>query len=93
LKEVEIDQKLQDLSVGKRIDDLEVQRRDLEITQLKKGIGAFDSPIGQLLHVAQAMVIDNDKTIVGSEPAIRSLWEEDELAELKVLIMKKARQL
>jgi len=93
LKEVEIDQKLQDLEIAKQIDQLEIQRRNLEIGQMRKGVGQFDSPIGQLLQVAQATVIDNEKTVVGSEPAVRSLWESEELEELKTLILVKARKL
>jgi len=93
LREVEVDQKLQDLDVAKRMDELEISRRNLEISQMRKGIGQFDSPIGQLLQVVQAVIIDNDKTIVGSEPAFRGLWELDEIEEIKSLILKKARLL
>lgn len=92
LKEIEIDQKLQDLESSKRMDDLQARYRELENKELEEGTG-FTGPLDKLLMVAKAVVIDNDKTLPGSEPAVRSLWDEEELEEIKKLIMKKARKL
>lgn len=90
LKQIEIDQKEQDLESAKFMDDLEIERRTLENDELRQG---DNGSLDQLLAVARAYCIDNDKTVVGSEPAIRSLWEEDEIGEIKKLILKKARKL
>lgn len=92
LKEIEIDQKLHDLATNKLVDELEIERFILENEQVRKGAGGFSSPLDQLLSVARAWCIDNQRTIT-SDPVLKSIWEEDEMAEIKSLIMKKARKL
>lgn len=75
------------------MDEQEIEKRDLEIEDLKKQGSGFQTPIDQLLAVARACCVDNDKSLPGSDPAVRSIWEDDELEEIKSLIMKKARKL
>lgn len=94
VKKLEIDQKLQELGTSKRIDELEVKRRELEINQLGKGVNEWDNEISQLLQVIQCTTINNEKTgVFGSDPVVKSIWNEDEIEELKTLIMKKVRKL
>lgn len=76
------------------MDEQEIEKRNLEIEEIKKCGSGFVSPIDQLLAVARTCIVDNDKTgMLSTEPVIKSLWEEDELAEIKSLIMKKVRKL
>lgn len=93
LKELEIDCKRQELNAHIKMDEQEIEKRDLEIEDLKKQGSGFQTPIDQLLAVARACCVDNDKSLPGSDPAVRSIWEDDELEEIKSLIMKKARKL
>lgn len=93
MKEIEIDYKRQELEAHKKMDAQEIERRDLEIEDLRKQGAGFQTPIDQLLSVLRASVIDNDKCLPGSDIAVKSVWEEDEVAEIKNLIMKKARKL
>lgn len=72
---------------------LENSYKEVQLEKVKKNGEGWNTPIEQLLNIARAWCIDNDKTIVGSEPAIRSLWEEDELAEIKARILKKMKEL
>lgn len=77
----------------------EAYRRELELLDLEKRIdtppvtNTFITPLDQLIGAAKAWFIDNNRTILGSEPAIRSLWDEDEIEEIKALIMDKMRKL
>src|SRR5687768_3194425 len=91
-KEVEIDQKLQDLASGKLMDELEVERRKLENDQVKMGVGGWNSSLDQLLAVAKCWTINNERTLM-SDPVLKSIWDDDEMEEIKSLIMKKARKL
>lgn len=93
LKEVEVDTKLQELSYSKLADDLNIEKMKIEVEEAKRRGTGWLSPIDQLLSVARAWCIDNSRTVIGSEPALKSLWEDDELEEIKHLIMKKARKL
>jgi len=93
MKRVEIIGRVQQIKSEKVIDDLNIQRMRLENKQLEKQGSGWGSPLDQLLSAAQVMVIDNEKTLVGSEPAIRSLWNEDEIEEIKYLMMAKIRKL
>ena len=72
---------------------LENQQKEIHIEKMQKKEDGWTSPIDQLIFVARAWCIDNNKTVIGSEPAIRSLWDEDELEEIKSLIIKKVRKL
>ena len=92
LKEIEIDQKLQDLATNKLVDELEIERFTLENEQVRKGTGGWNSSLDQLLSVARAWCVDNERTIT-SDPVLKSIWEDDEMAEIKSLIMKKVRKL
>lgn len=93
LKEVEINVKRQELEYSKMADDLDIERKQLENEEIRtKGTG-YNSPIQQLLDVASAFCIDNDRSTIGSEPAYKSIWDEKELEEIKSLIMKKAKKL
>jgi len=93
LKEVEIDIKKQELSYSKIADDLEIERMKIENEQVKKSGSGYNSPLDQLLAVSRAWIVDNDKTMPGGEAVLKSLWEEDEMAEIKHLIMQKTRKL
>lgn len=72
---------------------LENLYKEIQIDKVKKTGEGWHTPLDQLLSIAHAWCIDNEKTVIGSEPAIRSLWNEEELAEIKFRIMKKMRDL
>jgi hypothetical protein len=93
LKEVEIDIKKQELSYSKLADELQVERMKIENEQVKKSGSGWNSPLDQLLAVSKAWTIDNSKTMPGGEAVLMSLWDEDEMAEIKHLIMLKTRKL
>lgn len=94
LKELEIDCKRQELNAHIKMDEQEIEKRDLEIEDLKKQGSGFQTPIDQLLAVARACCIDNDKTgILSTEPVVKSLWTDDEMYDIKKLIMSKAKKL
>jgi hypothetical protein len=80
--------------------DQESEKRDLENESLQLGNDQkrkdrhnYLTPLQELIYVAQAIVIDDTKTVVGSEPAIKSLLNEEELKVVKKKIMKKIRKL
>lgn len=92
MKEVEIDLKKQELTYNKLADTLNLERLKLENETMQKQGSGWNSPMSQLLEVAKAWCVDNDRTIT-SDPVLKSIWEDDELAEIKHLIMKKVRKL
>ena len=92
VKKVEKDLKLQELTYNKIADEIAVEKLKFELDNMKKGLGQNDTPIEQLLSVVKASVIDNERTIT-SDPVYRSIWEADEIEEIKFLIMQKARKL
>lgn len=93
MKKVEIIGKIEDIRSSKIMDELTIQRMKLENKDLEKRGSGFNSPIEILLGAARAWCIDNDKTVLGSEPVLRSLWEAHELEEIKDRIMAKLRKL
>jgi hypothetical protein len=93
LKEIEIDYKRQELDAQRQMDAQEIERRELEIEDLRKQGSGFQTPIDQLLSIARTCTVDNDKSLPGSEPSLMSIWSDSELAEIKKLILKKAREL
>jgi hypothetical protein len=99
LKKVELIKKIDDTKISKAEGYLNIEKKKLEnvkinqdIEQAKKKMGhsLFGGPVTELLSVACAIYVDNDKTI-GSEPAIRSLWNDDELKQIKELILEKIK--
>jgi hypothetical protein len=73
--------------------ELENSYKQQQLERIKKNGEGWNTPLEQLLSIARAWCIDNEKTIIGSEPAIRSLWDEDEMDEIKARIIKKMREL
>ncbi len=92
LKDIEIKKREQELEAYTKMDQQEIQRRELEIEDMKKGV-SWSTPIDQLLAVSRAACVDNEKVMPGGEPVFKSIWEYEELEEIKHLIMKKARKL
>lgn len=72
--------------------EVRIKQADLDqkLHDLKTG---SDDSIDQLLQVARCGIVDTEKTLPGSEPSYKSLWEDHELEEIKDLIMKKVRKL
>jgi len=93
LKRVEILKKIDEIKLTREKDELEVQKRKLENEEAKKRGTGWRSPIGELLDVAQTWIIDNSKSVIGGEPVLISLWTDDEMEEIKHLILKKVRSL
>jgi hypothetical protein len=89
---VEIDLKKQELSYNKLADALGLKRLELENQTMEKQGSGWNSPMSQLLEVAKAWCVDNERTIT-SDPVLKSIWEDYELEEIKSLIMKKVRKL
>lgn len=93
MKQVEIDVKLHELAANTEMDKLGIERMVLENEEIKKRGCGWTSPLEHLLAVSKAWSIDNERTVIGSDPALKSIWEEHEMEEIKYLIMKKARKL
>lgn len=70
---------------------VEVKLKEVEV-DLKKQELASMSPLDYLFAAVKLATIDNHKTAL-SEAVYKSIWEEEELDELKHLIMKKVRLL
>lgn len=92
---IEVRLKEQELGYRQTFDRLEIERMQIEVEAMKrKGYGC-QSAIDQLLDVAKACCIDTDRSasLGSSDPVYKSLWDEDELAEIKLLIMQKVKKL
>lgn len=74
--------------LDKRLKTIEIEQSELERDKLKQPSNLFN-----LFMATQLLVIDEAKTLIGSEPAIKNLFEENELEEIKTLILKKLRKL
>lgn len=73
---------------------LECQLKEVEIRKRLHELGtADDNSLDQLMAVLRAAIVDNDKSLPGSDISYKSVWDESELEEIKSLIMKKARKL
>ena len=93
LKRVEILKKIDEIKLTRQKDELEVEKRKLENEEIGKRGSGWRSPIGELLDIAQTWIIDNSKSVIGGEPVLISLWDDDEMAEIKSMILKKVRKL
>src|SRR5688572_27074519 len=93
LKRVEIHKKIDEIKLTRQKDELEVEKRKLENEEIGKRGSGWRSPIGELLDIAQTWIIDNSKSVIGGEPVLISLWDDDEMAEIKSMILKKVRKL
>ena len=101
LKKVELIKSIDDARLGKYEKTLEIEKKKLENVKLnqdienkrKKGdFGLFGGPLSELLSAASTYIIDNEKTVT-SDPVFKSLWNENEMSEIKSLILKKIRTL
>lgn len=92
-KRVEILKKVDEIKLTRQKDELEIVKRKLENDEIGKRGSGWRSPLGELLDVATTWIIDNSKSVIGGEPVLISLWDEDEMAEIKHLILKKLRNL
>jgi hypothetical protein len=72
--------------------DLEIESKEFQNKRIVEGLG-LDSPVNILMRAAGMVYINNEKTVMSSEPVVECLWEYDEIAEIKHLIMKKLRKL
>lgn len=93
LKRVEIIGKIERIRADKMLDELRIERQKLELEQVKRKEDGWNHPIDRLLDVARAWIIDNDKCLPGGEPALRSLWDEEDLDVLRYKILKKVNEL
>lgn len=98
LKRVEILGKTQELKGNKLLikykqeaERIELEMDKLRLEKMRAGEGGFFPPILLLVDIAGAWCIDNDKSL-GTEPALRSIWSQEEMQEIKRLILKKARK-
>jgi hypothetical protein len=94
IKEIETvkSQKIKDQLVIKE-QQLKNERLQIDNDKATEPTHGWSTPIGQLIDAAKAWCIDNDKTVVGSEPFIRSLWNDEELEMIKKKIMAKLKAL
>lgn len=81
------------MKTARTMDKLRIEREEAELEQVKRKEAGWSHPIDKLLDVANAWYIDNSKSLTPSEPAICSLWTDEEMEEIKFLILKKARRL
>lgn len=70
--------------------DLEVEYQQLKNRRIREGQEGYNTPIDQLLSIARAYIIDNEKTQL-SDPVLRSLWTLDELELIKKKILMKMK--
>jgi hypothetical protein len=93
MKRVEILGKIDEIRTAKILDEIQIEREKVELEQTKRKENGYNSPLDKLLEVARACCIDNERTVVGSEPAIVSLWDASELEMIKRAILKKVKEL
>jgi hypothetical protein len=93
MKRVEILGKIDEIRSAKILDQIQIEREKVELEQTKKRENGYNSPLDKLLEVARACCIDNERTLMPSEPAIMSLWNADELEMIKEAILKKVKEL
>lgn len=77
---------------------LEIRKQELDNESIKlsnkekednlKTGGWGNSKVMNMVYAISAWKIDNDKTTIGSEPAVRSIWTEDEVEMLKAKLLK-----
>lgn len=91
MKKVEIIKKLDEVKAEREKLELTLEKMRLENLNLRK-TDRWLSPLGELLQVAQLWYIDNGRSL-GTEPALRSVWDDEEMNEIRDLILKKARKL
>lgn len=73
--------------------DLEIECKKIENDVKKNKRNGYNSELDDLLAISRAWYVNNDKTSIGSDPVIESLWNAEEIEYLKVLIMRKADKL
>ena len=92
-KRLEIISKIKEIRRTDLKSEFEAKKDQFALKRAKDGEDGYHGPIDKLLNIARAWCINNDKTVMGSEPYLESLWTSEEMEEIKYLILKKARQL
>ena len=88
LKRLDVIARKEKIKTDKIKDELENKKIERDLQR----IDPFANPIGDLLRVAQALVVDNSQS-VGAEPAIRSMWDDEDLNIIKFKILQKIKQM
>lgn len=88
MKRVEIIGKIERIKADKLLDEIRIERERVDLEQVKRKEAGWSHPVDKLIDAAKAWYIDNDLSY-GSEPAVRSLWNDNELAYIKKRILKK----
>lgn len=73
--------------------DLEIEALQYENELLRKDDSDKIRGIFQLLVCAESTIIDSDKTIMASEPVMKSLWSDSELKQIKANLLTKLKAL
>lgn len=91
-RRVEILEKIDKIKLTRQKEELDIEEKELKNEIIKKKENGFCSPIEKLLRATGACIIDNEKS-VGTEPAFRSLWDEEALNLIRKQIIKKVKEL
>lgn len=92
LKRVEILKKIDEIKLVRAKEEVETERKRFDLEQLKKKESVYPTPVDQLMAIARAYYIETDPK-VGSEAAIKGLWDEEALNLIRSKIMKKVKEL
>jgi 3'-phosphoadenosine 5'-phosphosulfate sulfotransferase len=92
-RKLEIKEKMGRMKVDKILNELEIEQARIRLQKIKENEDGFLPPIISLLEVANAYCVDNSGLAIGSETKFKSIWEDEEMGEIKKLIMRKARRL
>lgn len=92
LKRVEIIDKVEIAKQRRKKEEVELKIKEVDLEKKKANGDGWNHPISVLLSVAQAWKIDNDAS-VGTEPALRSLWDEEALNFIRKKLIKKIKEL
>lgn len=85
-KRVDIIKTIEDIKINRTKEEFELEKRKIELDQMKNKENGWSHPVNKLLDVASAWCVDNSSTF-GSDTKLKSLWEEHELEFIKKKIL------
>lgn len=91
-RRIEILEKIDKIKLNRQKEELLIEEQKLRNEELKRKESGFFGPIEKLVMIAGAYIIDNERS-TGTEPAFRSLWDNEDLNLIRVRLLKKVKEL